>query len=104
MTLYFECHITIEPVFDDELDHVKQIASRYKFRVADLLMKKDREATETRSEKDTFMTSHSQDLLDMKERMICAVKDLRVNGYKVWRYKIEDIVIDSRKDEVYKLL
>lgn len=37
---YYECHITIEPVFDDRLSALKMIAGFFDFKVADLLMYK----------------------------------------------------------------
>lgn len=40
--LYYECHITIEPLFEDRLDQLRLICSHFKFKVADLLMQKKR--------------------------------------------------------------
>lgn len=37
---YYESHITIEPVFDDKLELASNIAIKYKFKVASLLMQK----------------------------------------------------------------
>jgi len=104
MSLYFECHITIEPVFGDELEQVKEIAQQYKFRVADLLMKKRKEDSEERSQNDTFMTGHSMIYDDLEDRMVQCINELKYNKFKVWRYKIEDIVLDSRKLDTLGLL
>lgn len=131
---YFECHITIEPVFDDhdgddmecsrcgccliERDHarngcpgpvtrlsqLKDIVSIYNFRVADLLMKKRAIDTEERSKNDTFCTGHSKDYEDIHRRMVDLIGHLQEAGFKVWRYKLEDTILDSRNEDVLGLL
>jgi hypothetical protein len=101
---YYEAHVTIEPVFDGRLETAKLVAEGWKFKVADLLMKKREADTETRSSKDTFMTSHSKELEDITNRTIEVVRQLKLKGFKVWRYKIEDTVLDSRiQDELHLL-
>jgi hypothetical protein len=102
--LYFESHVTIEPVFDARLEQAKILAAEYKFRVADLLMKKREADTEERSAKDTFMTGHGQSLHDIENRTMRLVNELKDHGFKVWRYKIEDTVLDSRTKDVWNLL
>lgn len=99
---YYESHITIEPVLDDHnLKFIRAFSSTHGFKLADLLMKKREADTEERSPKDTFMTGHSKDLGDIKYRTASIVKGLLAAGFAVWRYKIEDIVLDSRiKDEL----
>lgn len=37
---YYESHITIEPVFEEKLEQVKDIAATYNFRVAKLFNEK----------------------------------------------------------------
>jgi hypothetical protein len=102
--LYYEAHITIEPVFDERLDLAKRLSAPYKFRVADLLMKKRESDTEERSANDTFMTGHGKIYLDLSLRMIQLIRQLQGHGFKVWRYKIEDTIIDSRHDDALGLL
>lgn len=98
---YYEIHITIEPVFDDRLEGLKHIALMSGFKVASLLMKKRAEDTEQRSRYDTFMTSHTQVLSEAIGNVRDMTRLLQREGFKVWRYKIEDIVLDSRiKDEL----
>lgn len=102
---YYECHITIEPVFGDQLQVVKAIAEYAHFKVAHLLMKKRDEDTEVRSKHDTFMTSHHKEYFILEERMKRLIFVLKETGFKVWRYKIEDILLDSRiKDELELLV
>lgn len=102
--MYFECHITIEPVFDERLSQIKEIATRHGFRVADLLFQKRKEDTPTLSKYDTFMTMHHVFLEDMKFAMINLISELIESGFKVLRYKIEDIVLDSRIEDCYNLV
>lgn len=101
---YYESHVTIEPVFDERLSKAKEIAEGCNFKIAHLLMKKRELDTEQRSSKDTFMTTHSKNLKDITDRTVDVVKKLQSSGFKVWRYKIEDIVLDSRHNDVLNLL
>jgi len=100
----YECHITIEPVLDhDRLQLVKDIAEVHSFKVAELLMVK-KEGLEP-SRHDTFMTAHCQTFEHLVGRMRGCVRHLKESGYKVWRYKIENIVIDSKyQDDPLRLL
>ena len=103
--LYLEAHVTIEPVFGERRDQAAAIAKTFKFRLAELLMKKDREATEERSDKDTFMTGHSKSRKDIEERTRGVVTLLKQFGFKVWRYKVEDTLVDSKHgDDAWGLL
>lgn len=99
--LYYEAHITIEPAFDENLVMAGMIASKYKFKVADLLMKKREVDTEERSKNDTFMTGHDQDSENLTTRMSELIRELQLSGFKVWRYKLEDTVFDSRVEDLY---
>lgn len=103
-THYFEAHVTIEPVFDDRLDQARVIAERWRFRLADLLMQKRAVDTAQRLSKDTFMTGTAKHLPDIRRRMTLLVTDLKAAGFTVWRYKIEDTVVDSRVADEYGLL
>lgn len=101
---YFECHVTIEPVFDEQLEKIKAVAESKGFKVASLLMKKRAVDTEERSQYDTFMTAHSKDFSQLRNQMIDLIALLKHMQIKVWRYKIEDILIDSRYSDVEELL
>lgn len=93
---YFECHITIEPIFGKELEEFKEICKPFNFKVANLLMQKDREATPERSDKDTFCTGHDKDYDNIHKRMMGLVKATQAAKFKVWRYKIEDVLLDVK--------
>lgn len=102
--LYFEAHVTIEPVFDARRDQAGVLARMFGFKLADLLMKKRQVETAERSAHDTFMTGHGQVLEDLTERTRALVEALQAAGFQVWRYKIEDTILDSRTDDVLGLL
>ncbi len=95
-TKYFECHITIEPVFDERLIEVQNISRKHSFKVADLLMMRRKNDTPVRSSKDTFTTSTSSSYEEIYERMNACVLELIQNDFKVWRKKIEAVVFDER--------
>lgn len=101
---YYEAHVTIEPVFDDRLEDLVRIANANGFRVADLLMKKRKDATAVRSDCDTFCTARHEDRAMIEMRTSNAVRSLTAAGFVVWRYKIEDTIIDSRHDDVFGLI
>lgn len=94
--LYYECHVTIDPVFGAELERFTALAAAEKFRPARLLMQKQREATPTISDKDTFATGHSRDLEDIESRMNRLVSTATAAGFFVRRYKIEAVIFDHR--------
>lgn len=100
----YECHITIEPVYDEELTEIKRIAELFEFKVADLIMKKYAASEEVPSKKDTFMTGHSDDFFELEKRMINLIVAAREKFYKILRYKIERIVTDSRVYDHLKIL
>lgn len=102
--LYYESHVTIEPVFDDERERAHVIASRHGFKLAKLLMQKRTVDTPERSKHDTFMTSHGTDSEDIIKRTQDVVIELIANGFRVWRYKVEDTLLDSRNEDELKLL
>lgn len=100
---YFD-HVTIEPVFENNLEELKALIEETGFRVASLLMKKREEDTETRSQYDTFMTNHYETKEDAANGIRWVASILKENRYKIWRYKIEDVIMDSRGDDVLELL
>ncbi len=94
----YECHITIEPVFGDKLEEAKVLGLQWGFRPAKLLLQRRKEDTEERSKNDTFLTSHDERYDNLRDRMIGMCRSLNAADYKVWRYKIEYIMLDSRND------
>jgi len=102
--LYFESHVTIEPVFDKQLEEANILAMNCRFKLANLLMQKREEDTPERSKHDTFMTAHSQDEEELTNRMVLLIIKLKQHGFKVWRYKIERVPLDSRYADVFNLI
>lgn len=99
--LYFESHITIEPVYDERLDIFICISKKFGFKVADFLMKKRNIDTEERSKNDSFCSSRGSDYSEIRFRMLCLICELRAEKFKVWRYKIENTLMDSKyRDEL----
>ena len=96
--LYYEAHITLEPVFGDRLELARFICKQWGFKVADLLMQKRLLATPERSTNDTFATGHGKDYEDLANLMRGCIAHLISFEFKVWRYKIEDTLLDSRHD------
>ena len=94
----YEAHITIEPVFGFELERLKYICNTWGFRVAELLIQKSRTATPVRSDKDTFCTSHSTDFKLLNYNTKQCIWDLKDAGFKIWRHKIELILLDEKYD------
>lgn len=95
-TLYYESHVTVEPVFDAKLELLTQIAHNHKFRVADLFLQKRPQDTPERSRFDSFCTSRGQECNELVYRTRRLVADLQFNGLTVWRYKVESALVDER--------
>lgn len=88
-SLYYECHVTIEPCFGEKLDKLKVLCSGYSFRVAKLTMEKGP------NQKDSFTTGRDKDVNRLFERMNGLVQCLKDNGFEVWRSKIENCILDT---------
>lgn len=99
--LYFEAHITIDPVFDDKLIQFSEASAGSGFRVAKLLMQKGEP-----SKLDSFCTGKGKDGEELLERTMTLVKRLSKSGFNVRRYKIEAVVLDVRSKpmEIIKFL
>lgn len=103
--IYYEVHVTIEPVFEeDRLRELKDIASSEGFSIAPLFMQKRKEDTPERNKNDAFMTAHSLRYPEALQKMVSLIDSLKKSEFKVWRYKIEQVPIDSRYSDVLHLL
>jgi hypothetical protein len=94
--LSYESHITIEPVEGERLDDLERLCKQFKFKVAALYMIKDRQITNERSNRDTFCTGWGDEFEELELRTCYMVNTLRDNGFSVWRYKIEQTLVDVR--------
>lgn len=102
--LYYECHVTIDPVFDDQREQLAQIVKTWGFKLAELAMKKSKGDSWEESKKDTFFTAHSKSYSDLQQRMVNCIRTVQEAGFAVRRYKIEDTIIDSRNDDILGLI
>lgn len=99
MKTTFECHITIAPAFD-RLEYLQGLAEEHGFKVANLVM-----ASGERSERDMFMTAHGEDYSQIGYRALRFCLALKHVGFKLQRYKIEQVLVDSRyQSDPWKLL
>ena len=93
--IYYECHVTIEPVDPDtapsQFTVLQSIVTAHGFKLADLYMQKG-----PRSNKDSFCTAHSTCWEHIYEQMCELVRKLGEWDFEVRRYKIESVVFDSR--------
>jgi hypothetical protein len=102
--LYFEVHITLDPVFDQQRNLAAAIGLRWGFRLAELIMRKETGAPEQPHQDDTFMTARGTDWNETRRRTIATVLDLQRAGFKVRRYKVENTLVDSNYEDRYQLL
>lgn len=90
--LYYECHVNFEAFIDEEQrEALITIAKPYGFHVAKLVMVKGEKA------KDSFATLRGEDYEGVLVTMAQFIMDARQEGFKPTRYKIEDTLLDSRK-------
>lgn len=92
IALYYECHITIEPVEGERLELFEALSRKYKFKVANLLLQKSLE----RSKLDSFTTAKSKNFDTIYAAMMGLLSDLKENNFTLYRHKIEKVVIDSK--------
>lgn len=88
--LYFECHVTLEPVVGDRLALLERLSHVRGFRVATFLMQKDE------STPDAFTSSRSRNYTDILTRMMLLIHNCADVGLIVKRYKIENTILDSK--------
>jgi hypothetical protein len=96
--LYFEAHVTLEPVFDARLGELKALAHNYGFRVADLLLQRSREATPERSDKDAFLTARGDSFVSLMTNTGDLLGALKAAQFKIWRVKLESALLDFRPE------
>ncbi len=88
-----------EPVLTRKYQRFNNAVTGRDFRVADL-----KKGNNEQSRDDSFCSGRSDSYQDLLTRMKLLVKDLRELGIKVYRYKIEVIVLDSKDCDEYGLL
>lgn len=102
--LYHEVHVTLEPITGDAaVERLRSLAAAYRFRLADLILRKGG----GRHEDDIFLTTRTVEpgaraKAEALTREFVAA--LRSAGHTVRRYKIEDTVVDSNVEDVLGIL
>lgn len=94
--LYYECHITIDPVTGALERTVADFAKIFEFRLAEFEMTKPNTV-------DSFLTARSKDAPQLRRDMIALIYLLRRASVQVRRYKIELALVDSNFSNVYGL-
>ncbi len=93
--LYWEAHITIIPVEDDNMVTVLKVdAEKHGFRIAKLIM------IDQGLEPASFMTARDDNGHLLFERTSAFIGCLLDDGFVVKRYKIESTGVDSRIEDV----
>jgi hypothetical protein len=92
--LYFEAHVTTDPIEDpDEAPgQFAWLVKKFGFRRAEFLYKKTLQVAKP----DDFLTTRSTDYSDILKRTEGLVDTLIEAGYTVRRYKIENTLLDVR--------
>lgn len=97
--LYFECHVTLDPVQGERLALLERLSAERGFKVATFLMEKDGVTP------DALTSARDKDYLEILQRMILLVEDCRMRGFVVRRYKIENTLLDSKMEgDILRLL
>lgn len=94
--LYFECHVTTDPLVGDKLEEFKTLCKIRGFRVAKLLMKKKDGSPGKPSAIDSFCTGRDASFSKLNSRMFGLLCDLHFANIPVRRHKIEAALIDVR--------
>jgi hypothetical protein len=91
--MYFECHITLGPMSKNQKKILPDIIALHGFRCADL--------KETSKAKKIILTSNDVHDLKLENRMRRMIGALKHGKYPIARYKIEEITLDSKKEDIY---
>lgn len=87
----YECHITIDPIHEDEEALVSAVISPHGFKLAELFKRNNEKST-----LDSFMSAKGESFHEIYRRMHTVLWLLKHQGYVVRRYKIEEILLDHR--------
>jgi hypothetical protein len=90
--LYFEAHVTIEPLGDDAVlrSRVEDLGKSLDFRMATFLLKKDNQVP------DDFFSARSTDYENILGQTEMMVRYLQEYGVVVKRWKIENTLVDVK--------
>jgi hypothetical protein len=101
MQLYYESHITLDPVtVSEQVEQVEKLCKEHNFQLAKFAMVKSFPVNTN----DTFATGRGEGLDKLAVSMLELIYALKEAGFVVRRYKIEAVVIDSRILDSYGVL
>jgi|SRR6185436_876058 len=89
-SLYYECHITVEPCFGAKLDLLNILCAEFGFKVAKLTMEKGP------NQRDSFTTARDNDVNRLVDRTNKLIQSLLSSDFHVWRSKIENCIYDTK--------
>ena len=98
--LYFEAHITTDPIQEDKIEETRAWLKDMGFKIAPLIMLK----TGEKHSADSFISCRDTDFENISLRVLAVVLFLQKAGIHVRRYKIENTLVDSRKEDKFQLL
>lgn len=86
--LYFEVHITLDPIMPESEMGIllRSLTVHHGFRVAKFVM----------NEQDSFLTTRGTDYDDVVRRTKNMVESLRLFGFPIRRYKLENTILDTK--------
>lgn len=93
-SIYYESHITIDPLKPENQEAAANIAENHGFRIAKFVM----------NDRDSFMTSRSPQRHVLEAFTHQCVQALQDSGIEVRRYKIESALVDSKIRDEWSLL
>ena len=99
----FEAHVTVEPLQGQLKEHFDRVCQCNGFKPANLVMIKE-DGSSTPSNQDTFCTARGNSVSELKQLIYSLAGDLDNLRIKIWRYKIESIIIDSKFNDELNLL
>ncbi len=84
MTYYYEAHITLEPIFDEQREMLVALYRDYGFHVAELLIRRRQNDLPECFRDGSFATGRSKTLEDLKGRMLALMDELTRQALNAW--------------------
>lgn len=102
----FESHITLDPkqLTTEDRKNIEAKSKVYRFHAGDISLDRDSVDAWMNLEKAYFVTGHGLTYSNIEVRTKNLVIALQYAGYKVLRYKIEDILVDSKIADEWHIL
>lgn len=98
--LYFECHITIDPLSDAQLALLQPWMDKFKFRSSKLLLRNSNGSAGEEFKDDFFLTTRGTDYDDINTRMCSMLDAIQLCRIKQRRFKIENTLLDVKVTKI----